>query len=100
MTLKGIPILELQGLEKRFPLPRANFGGPRREVKAVDSVDLTVYSGETVALIGESGSGKTTLGRCAARLYPPTKGRILFILIQYFKVESIILTVVKHISHA
>ena len=78
MTLKGIPILELQRLEKRFPLPRANFGGPRREVKAVDSVDLTVYSGETVALIGESGSGKTTLGRCAARLYPPTKGRILF----------------------
>jgi peptide/nickel transport system ATP-binding protein/oligopeptide transport system ATP-binding protein len=46
----------------RFPVRGTLFGGPRREVHAVDDVSLVLHENETVALVGESGSGKTTLG--------------------------------------
>jgi ABC-type dipeptide/oligopeptide/nickel transport system ATPase component len=39
-------------------------------VKAVDGVDLDVYSGQCVGIVGESGSGKSTLGRAMTRLLP------------------------------
>ena len=42
---------------------------------ALDGADLTVRSGEIVALVGESGSGKTTLARTLTGLEPPTRGR-------------------------
>jgi oligopeptide/dipeptide ABC transporter ATP-binding protein len=47
-------------------------------VKAVDGVDLQIYPGETLGLVGESGCGKTTLGRVLTRLCEPTAGRVLF----------------------
>jgi len=50
----------------------------RRYVKAVDGVNLDLYTGETLAVVGESGSGKTTLGKTLLRLYTPTGGSIEF----------------------
>ncbi len=44
--------------------------------KAVDSVDLDVRSGETVAVVGQSGSGKTTLAKSIIGLLKPSSGRI------------------------
>ncbi|HLO30247.1 MAG TPA: ABC transporter ATP-binding protein [Anaerolineales bacterium] len=45
-------------------------------VRAVDGVDVAVYRGESLALVGESGCGKTTLGRTILRLEQPTFGQI------------------------
>jgi len=45
-------------------------------VRAVDGVDVAVYQGESLALVGESGCGKTTLGRTILRLEQPTSGDI------------------------
>ncbi|MCL4451493.1 MAG: ATP-binding cassette domain-containing protein [Candidatus Thermoplasmatota archaeon] len=46
------------------------------KIVAVSKVDLTVRSGETVALVGETGSGKTTLSRMLGLLDAPTSGQV------------------------
>jgi ABC-type glutathione transport system ATPase component len=51
----------------------------RREVvNAVKSVDLEIYRGEVLALLGQSGSGKSTLGRILVRLTRATSGKVWF----------------------
>ncbi|GIP41186.1 peptide ABC transporter ATP-binding protein [Paenibacillus sp. J31TS4] len=70
------PLLEIKGLKKHFPIGgRFNKKGA---VKAVDGVDLAVYPGETLSIVGESGCGKSTVGRLALRLMDSTEGEILF----------------------
>ncbi|MBR5668132.1 MAG: ATP-binding cassette domain-containing protein, partial [Spirochaetales bacterium] len=46
--------------------------------KALDGVDVTLYKGETLGVIGESGCGKSTLARVIMHLIPATEGEILF----------------------
>jgi oligopeptide/dipeptide ABC transporter ATP-binding protein len=71
-------LLEVQGLEKRFPVGRTLLGKPTAWLQAVTGVDLTVHKGETLGLVGESGCGKSTLGRCILRLIEPSAGRVHF----------------------
>ena len=72
------PLLQVEGLEMHFPITRGVFQRTVGHVKAVDGVDLEVYEGETLGLVGESGCGKTTLGRCLLRVYEPTSGAIRY----------------------
>ena len=74
----GLPreMLRLEQLVTHFPIRSGVLQRQTGTVRAVDGVDLTVYEGETVGLVGESGCGKTTLGRTALRLLRPTSGRI------------------------
>jgi ATP-binding cassette subfamily B protein len=53
------------------------FRYPDAEHWAVRHLDLSIRSGEVVALVGENGAGKTTIVKLLARLYDPTEGRIL-----------------------
>ena len=62
-----MPILEIQGLTKRF-----------LGVTAVDRVDLVLAPGELVSLIGPNGSGKTTLFNCVTGYLPADGGRVRF----------------------
>jgi peptide/nickel transport system ATP-binding protein/oligopeptide transport system ATP-binding protein len=64
-------------VRKYFPVGGGALGG-RRWVRAVDGVDLEVFEGETVALVGESGCGKSTLGRAILRLIEADEGEIHF----------------------
>src|ERR687883_680611 len=60
------PILQMRGISKRFP-----------GVVALDRVDLEVYPGEVVALIGENGAGKSTLMKILGGVYQPDEGEML-----------------------
>ena len=58
--------LQMRGITKRFGMVLAN-----------DHVDLDVYRGEILAVLGENGCGKTTLMNMAAGIYYPDDGQIL-----------------------
>ena len=73
----GPPVLSARGLVVRYA-PRGLLGTRTVPKTAVDSVDLDVRAGETVALVGGSGSGKTTLGRALLGLVPLTAGDVLY----------------------
>lgn len=72
------PLLEIKGLKQHYALRGGLFRRVIAQVKAVDGVDLAVYPGESVGLVGESGCGKTTLGRTILRVVGPSQGSILF----------------------
>ncbi len=72
------PLLEVRDLRMHFPVREGLFLRSRASCKAVDGVNLSVYPGETVGLVGESGCGKSTLGKSIVRLHQPTAGQIFF----------------------
>ena len=57
---------------------RKEFKATGKIVHAVSGVDMDIYKGETLALVGESGCGKSTLGKLLLRLIPVTAGSIVF----------------------
>ena len=71
-------LLEVQKVKKEFVTSKSLTGKPLKIVHAVDSVDLTIYEGETIGVVGESGCGKSTLGRCILQLIKPTAGHVLY----------------------
>lgn len=87
MTLLDTPVIELQGVSKRFTkkLDLAEktlrfFGSDLKEqvVHAVDDVSLSIAPGEMVGLVGESGCGKSTLGRVVAGIHEASNGTVQF----------------------
>jgi oligopeptide/dipeptide ABC transporter ATP-binding protein len=77
------PLIEIKNLKKYFYkkpsiLARTLARKETEEIKALDGVDMQIFDGETVGLVGESGCGKTTFGRTILRLYEPNDGKIFF----------------------
>ena len=69
------PLIEVEGLEKYFPVKKGVFSRHVGDVKAVDGVSFSIQPTETLSLVGESGCGKTTCGRTLLRLLDPTGGK-------------------------
>ncbi|MGH9096622.1 MAG: ABC transporter ATP-binding protein, partial [Acidimicrobiales bacterium] len=75
----GDALVRVRGLKKYFPVQATSaFRRGHEEVHAVDGVDLEVFRGETLGLVGETGCGKSTLARCVARLLDLSAGEVDF----------------------
>jgi lipopolysaccharide transport system ATP-binding protein len=82
------PLLRLQGVSKSYPVPLSagdRFGilwallrGQRaeREFAALQEINLEVYRGQSLGLVGENGAGKSTLLKIIAGVVKPTRGRV------------------------
>lgn len=69
--MSNTPLIETKNLKKYFSTPAG-------KLHAVDDVNLKIYPGQTLGVVGESGCGKSTLGRTILRLIEPTGGEILY----------------------
>jgi putative ABC transport system ATP-binding protein len=67
--LDNPPAIRLTGLKKRY-------GAGDAAVDALKGVDMTIWPGEVVGLVGPSGSGKSTLLKCLGAVIEPTAGRM------------------------
>lgn len=71
-------ILKIQHLCKDFKVKSNKVGQGYQLLHALTDINLEVYEGETLGIIGESGCGKSTLGRCIIRLHNATSGKIIY----------------------
>ncbi|WP_172378494.1 ATP-binding cassette domain-containing protein [Vibrio sp. Vb339] len=70
------PIFQVKNLVKEFTVG-GGFG--KEEIfRALHGVSFDLHAGKTLALVGESGCGKSTCARLMTKVYPTTKGEILF----------------------
>ncbi|EGQ9179916.1 ATP-binding cassette domain-containing protein [Vibrio alginolyticus] len=69
-------LMSARDLNVYFPVSRHLIPSRRKIVKAVNGIDLDVYRGETLGIVGESGCGKSTLARALLRLIEPTHGEL------------------------
>lgn len=80
------PVVRVEQLSKQFGLKKSNWVGQSLQqlglqakpvvTSAVNQVDLAIWPGEVVGLVGESGCGKSTLGRMVAGILSPTSGKM------------------------
>ena len=77
------PILRITDLKQYYTLEpnfvERLFQRQSQTIKAVDEVNLELYPGEILGLVGESGCGKSTLSRTVLQLIPPTSGKVEFL---------------------
>ncbi len=71
-------ILTVRGLRKYFPIKGGILGRTVKNVHAVDGVDVEVFAGETLGVVGESGCGKSTTARLLMQLIDPDDGALYF----------------------
>jgi peptide/nickel transport system ATP-binding protein len=69
------PMLECRGVGRNFIVGKGFFS-EKKNLRAVQDVNLSVMRGEVLAVVGESGCGKTTLAKMMLGLLKPTTGEI------------------------
>lgn len=72
MSSMGEPVMEARHVTRIFDASQG------KQIVANDDVNLQLYPGQTLGIVGESGCGKSTMARMLALLDRPTKGEIVF----------------------
>ena len=71
-NIERVPLLETVDLQKYFKVGKNSY------LHAVDGINLKLFPGQTLGVVGESGCGKSTLGRTILKLIEPTGGKIIY----------------------
>lgn len=71
------PLIELVDIDMYFTRSKSLLHKERR-VHVLKKLNLNIYEGEILAVVGESGCGKTTVGRIITGLLKPTRGNLLY----------------------
>lgn len=69
--------IELPKIRGEVIFENVSYHYPEDERPVLEDIDLHVWPGETLALVGRTGSGKSTLVKLISRFYDPIQGRIL-----------------------
>ena len=89
--LKGIysknPILEINNLSKFYNVSKSLFI-KNKGFRALEKINLKLYKGETLGLIGESGSGKTSLSNAILKIHKFEEGEIFFNGLDISKIQG------------
>jgi len=81
MSHTEAPVLVVEKLGKRVAMPEG-------ELEILSEIDLSIFGGESVAIVGPSGSGKSTLLGILAGLDTPTSGRVLLNGEDFFRLNE------------
>lgn len=71
-------LISIKGLKTYYPVKKGVFRKTVGYVKAVDDINLDIYKGEILGVVGESGCGKTTLGKSILQLINPFGGQVIY----------------------
>ncbi|MHA2337163.1 MAG: ABC transporter ATP-binding protein [Candidatus Hodarchaeales archaeon] len=69
--------VKLQNIKSEIKFENVSFKYPNSDVEVLSNINLTIKTGERVALLGATGSGKSTLINLLPRFFDSSKGRIL-----------------------
>ncbi len=70
-------LVEIKNLFMNYPVCSGFLNNSKEFIHALDNINLDIYKGEILGLVGESGCGKSTLGKSVLRLIEP-EGEILY----------------------
>jgi len=82
-NFEGVPegrgsLYKIQNLNKFYEIRKTHLFEKQNYFQALHNINLEIFEGETLGLVGESGCGKTTLGRTMLRLIEPNSGNISY----------------------
>jgi oligopeptide transport system ATP-binding protein len=77
-TLREAALLAVEKLSVVFPVQQ-HWWRPPAQLRAVESMSLTLSPGEALGIVGESGCGKSTLARAILQLVKPSAGQVVWL---------------------